>query len=114
MAGPRVLRLELEYDGAEFSGWAAQPGRRTVEGSLRDALAVLLREPVELVVAGRTDAGVHASGQVVSLATGSGAPARRILRGLAGLLPPDIAARAVIDAPPGFDARRDARSRRYE
>ena len=66
----RVLRLDLEYDGAGFSGWAAQPGRRTVEGELRRALGVLLGEPVELAVAGRTDAGVHASGQVVSVATG--------------------------------------------
>ena len=110
----RVLRLDLEYDGAGFSGWAGQPGLRTVEGTLSAALAVLLREPVELVVAGRTDAGVHASGQVASLVTGSAAPAERVLRGLAGLLPPDVAVRAVRDAPPGFDARRHARARRYE
>ena len=110
----RVLRLDLEYDGTEFSGWAAQPGRRTVEGTLSGSLAVLLREPVELVVAGRTDAGVHASGQVASLVTASEMAPGRILRGLAGLLPPDVSVRAVSDAPPGFDARRDARSRRYE
>lgn len=110
----RVLRLEVEYDGAGFSGWAAQPGLRTVEGTLSAVLAVLLREPVELVVAGRTDAGVHASGQVASLATASATPASRILRGLAGLLPPDVSVSAVSDAPEGFDARRDARARRYE
>ena len=70
MPGPgRVLRLDLEYDGARFAGWAAQPGLRTVEGVLRDALSTLLREPAELSVAVRTDAGVHASGHVVSVPT---------------------------------------------
>jgi tRNA pseudouridine38-40 synthase len=111
----RVLRLDLEYDGSRFSGWASQPGLRTVEGVLRDALATLLREPgVAVTVAGRTDAGVHASGQVASVATAGDLPAGRILRGLAGLLPPDLAARAVSEAPQGFDARRDALARRYE
>lgn len=111
---PRVLRLDLEYDGADFHGWARQPGLRTVEGVLSDALETLLRHPVAPVVAGRTDAGVHASGQVVSVPTASTLEARRIQRGLAALLPDDVAARGVRDAPPGFDARRDARSRRYE
>lgn len=110
----RVLRLDLEYDGAGFSGWASQPGLRTVEGTLSAVLAVLLREPVALVVAGRTDSGVHASGQVASVAIGSAVPATRVLRGLAGLLPSDVSVRAVRDAPTDFDARRDARSRRYE
>lgn len=110
----RVLRLDLEYDGAQFSGWAAQPGLRTVEGTLSAVLGVLLREPVQLVVAGRTDAGVHASGQVASLTTSAELTPARILRGLAGLLPPDLSVSAVSEAPPGFDARRDARARRYE
>lgn len=110
----RVLRLDLEYDGAGFSGWAYQPGIRTVEGVLRDALALLLREPAQITVAGRTDAGVHAAGQVASVATTSDVPTARVLRGLAGLLPVDVAVRAVTDAPAGFDARRDARARRYE
>ena len=112
--GRRILRIVLEYDGAGFSGWAAQPGLRTVEGVLRDALETLLRGPVELSVAGRTDAGVHASGQVASVATAGELAPGRVLRGLAGLLPPDVAARAVEEAPPGFDARRDARARAYE
>lgn len=110
----RVLRLDLEYDGAGFSGWAAQPGLRTVEGELRRALAVLLRGPVELAVAGRTDAGVHASGQVASVVTACELAPERILRGLGGLLPRDLSVRAVSEAAPGFDARRDARARRYE
>ena len=110
----RILRLDLEYDGAGFSGWAVQPGLRTVEGALRDALATLVRGPVELAVAGRTDAGVHASGQVASVATESDLEARRLHRGLNALLPPDVSVTAVGDAPAGFDARRDARARRYE
>jgi tRNA pseudouridine38-40 synthase len=110
----RVLRLDLEYDGAGFAGWAAQPGLRTVEGTLAGALETLLREPVRLRVAGRTDAGVHATGQVVSVETAAELTPRRILRGLGGLLPPDLTARAVAEAPPEFDARRDAVSRRYE
>ena len=110
----RVLRLDLEYEGAAFSGWAAQPGRRTVEGELRRALGVLLGEPLHLAVAGRTDAGVHASGQVASVGTASSMAPERVLRGLAGLLPADLSARAVSEAPPGFDARRDAVGRRYE
>jgi tRNA pseudouridine38-40 synthase len=114
MAGGRVLRLDLEYDGAGFSGWADQPGRRTVEGELTAALATLLRAPVGVVVAGRTDAGVHASGQVASVSTFAELPPERILRGLAGLLPADLSVRAVADAAPGFDARRDATARRYE
>jgi tRNA pseudouridine38-40 synthase len=101
-------RLLLEYDGTEFAGWARQPGRRTVQGVVEEALATVLREPVELTVAGRTDRGVHARGQVASHA-GSPAP----LRNLNALLPPDVAALRSEDAPDGFDARRHARSRTY-
>jgi tRNA pseudouridine38-40 synthase len=110
----RVLRLDLEYDGAGFAGWAAQPGLRTVESALRDALSTLLPGPLDLAVAGRTDAGVHASGQVVSVVTEADRDPRRLQRGLNALLPQDVAVRAVAEAPPGFDARRDARARRYE
>jgi len=113
-AVPRVLRLDLEYDGAEFSGWASQPGMRTVEGVLVEALSRLLREDVRLSVAGRTDAGVHASAQVASLATASALPAERILRALPALLPADVSVAAVSEAADGFDARQDALARRYE
>ncbi|MEW6581225.1 MAG: tRNA pseudouridine(38-40) synthase TruA [Actinomycetota bacterium] len=111
---PRCLRLLVEYDGSGFAGWAVQPGLRTVEGTLSEALSRLLREEVRLSVAGRTDAGVHASGQVASLQTQSTLPTERILRALAGMLPGDVGVRAVDDAPQGFDARRDAVARRYE
>jgi tRNA pseudouridine38-40 synthase len=89
-------------------GWARQPGRRTVQGEVEKALTTLLREPVRVTAAGRTDRGVHAWGQVVSYA-GEPAP----LRNLNALLPDAIGARAAERAPDGFDARRDALSRTY-
>jgi tRNA pseudouridine38-40 synthase len=101
-------RLLLEYDGSAFAGWSRQPGVRTVQGVLEQALATLLREPVELTVAGRTDRGVHARGQVASHA-GEPAPARA----LNGLLPREVSVLASEPAPDDFDARRDARSRTY-
>lgn len=109
-----TLRLLVEYDGAGFAGWAAQPGQRTCEGELSSALATVLRESVALRVAGRTDAGVHATGQVVSVVVGGAPEPRRLLRSLAGVLPGDIAVREVTVAAPGFDARADAVSRAYE
>jgi tRNA pseudouridine38-40 synthase len=103
-----VTRLLIEYDGTGFAGWARQPGHRTVQGELERALATLLPEPVTLTVAGRTDRGVHAWGQVASY---DGPPAE--LRGLNALTPPDVAVLEAERAPDGFDARRDARSRTY-
>ncbi len=103
-----AARIELEYDGTDFAGWAAQPEHRTVQETIEGALATVLREAVALTVAGRTDAGVHARGQVASHA-GDAAPAAR----LNGLLPDDVAIVRSDAAPGGFDARRDARSRTY-
>ncbi len=103
-----TARLRLEYDGTEFAGWAAQPGLRTVQETVEDALATVLRREVALTVAGRTDRGVHARGQVASH-DGDPAP----LRNLNALLPGDVSALASEPAPDGFDARRDARSRTY-
>lgn len=103
-----TARLLLEYDGSDFWGWAVQPGVRTVQGTLEDALATVLRREVRLTVAGRTDRGVHARGQVASH---EGEPAP--LRNLNALLPPDLAVLASEAAPDGFDARRDASSRTY-
>ena len=108
-----VIRLDIEYDGVRFSGWAEQPDRRTCEGELRRAIALVLRAPVELEVAGRTDTGVHASGQVASFAVDTEVDVQRLARSLAGVLPADIAVRAVTEAPPGFGARRSALSRSY-
>ncbi len=102
-----TARLELEYEGGGFSGWARQPGRRTVQGVLEEALEAAGR-PVELTVAGRTDTGVHARGQVASHAGEPVAAAR-----LNALLRSDVRVVASEVAPDGFDARRDARSRVY-
>ncbi len=116
------LRLDLAYDGSRFHGWARQPGLRTVQGELEAALTVLLRAPeqVRLACAGRTDAGVHARGQVAHAdvpaglwaglgSRGSDVPVRR----LAGVLPDDVRVRRVLPAPAGFDARWSALSRTY-
>jgi tRNA pseudouridine38-40 synthase len=106
------VRLEIEYDGAGFRGWARQPGQRTVQGELETALATVLREPVELTVAGRTDTGVHALGQVASFETAAAVP-EDLARRLNGLGPDDVAVIAATVAAAGFDARRDAKARSY-
>ena len=103
-----VTRLALEYDGRPFAGWAAQPGRRTIEGELSAALRIVLRRDVDLVVAGRTDRGVHALGQVVSYEGPPPSP-----RSLNALLPTEIAVTGVSEASPGFSARHDAVTRSY-
>jgi tRNA pseudouridine38-40 synthase len=103
-----TARLLLEYDGTRFFGWATQPGPRTVQETVEGALATVLRREVRLTVAGRTDRGVHARGQVASH---QGEPAALIH--LNALLPSDIAVLESEAAPKGFDARRGARSRTY-
>jgi tRNA pseudouridine38-40 synthase len=108
----------VAYDGAGFHGWARQPGQRTVQQAIEDALGRLLgQEPgPTLTVAGRTDAGVHARGQVAHAdvpASSWDRAAAAALRRLAGLLPPDVRVRAIGPAPAGFDARFSALSRRY-
>jgi tRNA pseudouridine38-40 synthase len=107
-----TARLDIEYDGTDFRGWARQPGQRTVQAELESALATVLREPAELTVAGRTDTGVHAEGQVASFATDAEVPANLAQR-LNGLGPRDIAVTRAVPAEDGFDARRDALSRTY-
>ncbi len=104
----------VEYDGSGFAGWAVQPGMRTVEGTLADALQTVLRHRVKLSVAGRTDAGVHASGQVVSFETEAGLEPQLVAYKATAVLPKDLALRRCVEAEEGFDARRDARSRSYE
>jgi tRNA pseudouridine38-40 synthase len=110
------VRLDLAYDGTGFSGWARQPGRRTVQGTLEAALTLLWRSEISLTVAGRTDAGVHARGQVCHAdvpAGGWAASGATLVRRLAGLLPPDVRVHAAAPAPAGFDARFAALSRTY-
>ena len=110
------LRLAIAYDGTALHGWARQPGQRTVQGELEQALAMVLRRDVGLTVAGRTDAGVHATGQVAhcdvprQVWAGQGG---KVVRRLRGVLPPDIAVPAVTVAHPDFDARFSALARHY-
>jgi tRNA pseudouridine38-40 synthase len=107
-----VVRLTLAYSGGGFAGWAAQPGLRTVQGELEAALARILPEPTSLTVAGRTDSGVHAWGQVASFEHTGDLPDRLAER-VNAVAPPDVAVLRAEPAPDGFDARRDARSRTY-
>ena len=104
----------VEYDGTEFAGWATQPGERTVEGELVRGLRTVLRHPVKLAVAGRTDAGVHASGQVVSFKAETDLEPSVIAYKATAVLPKDVALRRCVEVDEGFDARKDARSRSYE
>jgi len=111
--GATVWRLDLVYEGTGFRGWARQPGLRTVEGVLRDALTTILGEQVCLSVAGRTDTGVHAWAQVASFTTTRhGLRPDQLRRSLNALLPPDVAVESAAPAPDGFAARR-ASSRSY-
>jgi tRNA pseudouridine38-40 synthase len=107
------LKLTLEYDGTGFRGWARQPDERTVEGELRTALEQLYPGFGELAVAGRTDTGVHAMANVVSVEVGDGAPPERAAEALNALLPPDVAVAGAERAAESFHARFDARSRSY-
>ncbi len=118
------LRIDFAYDGTDFSGWAKQPGLRTVEGEFETALARVLRHDVRLTVAGRTDAGVHARSAVAHVDVDPAAfaalpgrsakqPGEAAVTRLAGVLPSDVVVRAVRIAPEGFDARFSAVSRRY-
>ena len=114
--GAAMLVIELGYRGADFAGFAEQPTVRTVAGELRRALETMLRRPVELTCAGRTDAGVHALAQYVSLpvsASEAKIPARRLVRSLTALTPDDISVRGLWCAPAGFSARFDALNRSY-
>jgi tRNA pseudouridine38-40 synthase len=108
-----TARLTLEYDGTGFHGWARQPGRRTVEGCVREALDAIVPRWDGLAVAGRTDTGVHATGQVVSVTVEGGPPLARLAESLNTRLPDDVAVIAAEQAPDGFHARFDARARSY-
>lgn len=110
----RNLRLDLEYDGTEFSGWQRQPGMRTVQGELESALATILRHPAPVWGCARTDAGVHALGYVANFHTEGDLTTERVVSALNGCLPPDIAVHAAADAPEDFHARFSARARRYQ
>jgi len=107
------LKLTLEYDGTGFRGWAAQPGLRTVEGVVREALDCVFSASSELAVAGRTDTGVHALAQVASVEAEGGPPPERAAEALNAELPDDVAVSGVEAAAPEFHARRSAQARSY-
>lgn len=110
----RTLVLHVSYDGSGFSGFARQPGLRTVQGEIEQALSVIVRRPVKIVGAGRTDAGVHALGQVVSFAeTGSEPPLDVLVRSLNALTGEDLVIQSATYAEAGFSARRSALAREY-
>jgi tRNA pseudouridine38-40 synthase len=108
-----IVRLDVAYDGTDFRGWAAQPRQRTVEGVLRDALGRALGEVPKLSVAGRTDAGVHARGQVVSFEAPDGTDPSRLQRIANGIMAPEVVVLAAAVAPDGFNARFSATAREY-
>ena len=107
------LRLVVAYDGAGFRGFAAQPGQRTVAGELIGALSTALRQSVDLTCAGRTDAGVHAAGQVVHTDIVGPVDTVSLVKAVNAMLGPAVVLRSAEPAPPGFDARRSARARHY-
>lgn len=112
--GTRTFRLTLEYDGADFHGWQVQPGaRRTVQGTLEHALARVVHERARVVGAGRTDAGVHAEGQVASVRLATRLAPDALRRALDGVLPEDVTVRALSVERDDFHARHDATAKRY-
>lgn len=109
----RRLRLDLEYEGTRYHGWQVQPNALTVQESVERALRAVLNEPCRVVGAGRTDAGVHALGQVAHFETTRAIPASALLRALNSLLPVDIAVREVLEVSETFHARKSAVRKRY-
>lgn len=110
----RNIKLVLSYDGTDFAGWQTQPGQRTVQETLEQAIGSLTGEPqVRVNASGRTDAGVHAVGQVVNFFTATSHPPDVLLRAVNARLPPDVILRAAADVPQSFDANRDALRKRY-
>jgi tRNA pseudouridine38-40 synthase len=107
------IKLLLEYDGTSFAGWQVQPGQRTVQGVLEEALQKITGDRVALTGSGRTDAGVHASGQVANFRTERDIPLKAFNQGMNAILPGDVAVLAAEEAEPDFHARFGAKSRRY-
>ena len=109
----RTVALRIAYDGTDFHGWQHQPGLRTVQGVLEDALRRVLRHPVNLIGSGRTDAGVHAAGHVSSFSTTSTMPAERLRHAIGSRQPADVAVVEARDVHPDFHATRSAESKLY-
>jgi len=110
----RNIRLLLEYDGTRYHGWQRQSDAATIQGVVEAAVARLTGEAIALIGSGRTDAGVHARGQVANFRTDSPIPLKAFHQGLNSLLPRDIAVLSASEAPPEFHARKSARAKTYE
>ncbi|WP_176067112.1 tRNA pseudouridine(38-40) synthase TruA [Anaeromyxobacter diazotrophicus] len=108
-----VVKLILEYDGTRYVGWQVQPNGPSIQAEVERALGTLHHAPRRVVAAGRTDAGVHALGQVASFPEAAPLPLSAYVKGMNALLPADVAVRAASVEPDGFDARRSARGKRY-
>ncbi len=109
----RNIKLIVSYDGTDFNGWQTQPGRRTVQETLEQAIAALTGAPPRANASGRTDAGVHAVGQVVNFHSGTALAPEVLVRALNAHLPDDVVVKEAADVPPAFDANRDARRKLY-
>ncbi len=109
----RTIKLTIEYDGTQYSGWQIQPNGLAVQEVLENALSGLLKEKVRVVSSGRTDAGVHARGMVAAFRTERTIPVKAFREGLNSLLPPDIAVREAVEESPEFNPRRDAVAKHY-
>lgn len=109
----RTIKLTIEYDGTQYSGWQIQPNGLAVQEVLENALSGLLKEKVRVVSSGRTDAGVHARGMVAAFRTERTVPVKAFREGLNSLLPPDIAIREAVEVSPEFNPRRDAVAKHY-
>jgi tRNA pseudouridine38-40 synthase len=109
----RTFKLTLAYDGTDFAGWQKQPARRTVQGELEAALERITQQHSKCIASGRTDAGVHALGQVVSFTSATSLPVEVLTKALNAELPEDMLVFEVAEAPPGFHALRDAIRKRY-
>jgi tRNA pseudouridine38-40 synthase len=112
-AGMRNIRLTLEYEGTAYAGWQVQDNAPTVQGVVEAALGRLLKEPRRVTASGRTDAGVHALGQVANFRTAGRVPLKGFVHGLNSLLPPDVVVRAAAEVPAAFDSRRSAVDKTY-
>jgi tRNA pseudouridine38-40 synthase len=109
----RNIRLKIEYDGTDFSGWQVQPDLRTVQGEIESGLSTILKEKISLTGAGRTDVGVHALGQVANFKTDSELELEAIKKALNGFLPDDIAIKKTEEVELSFNSRYSAKSREY-
>jgi tRNA pseudouridine38-40 synthase len=109
----RIIKITLEYDGTDYAGWQVQPDAATVQGAVEEALEKILKEPTRVHGAGRTDAGVHAAGQVAHFETSSQMTTDEFVRALNSALPENVRVLSTEEAPAGFHARRSAQSRTY-